>query len=150
MRHVAYLIAIFLVAFPLCAQRLILIHITQFEAAVGLHCCDYEPALDFFPQGQAELVYGLDDGEDKVHFGNITLHAPGGLPFVLLERLDPLIEHVDCSGGDGRMAVAFKSGDALQRALAAWGFVNHHEEHTFLLITNHDGCSPNDQRELHI
>lgn len=127
-------------------------HIARFEAAAGLQRRDFDHFSDFYPQPQVQLAYGRNDGEDKIDFANVTLHAADGLPIVLLERLDHLIEYVDCDRENRQIALAFKSRDAFGRAINAWEFVNNQdeEEHRFLLITNHDRCSTADDRQPHM
>lgn len=127
-------------------------HIARFEAAAGLQRRDFDCFSDFYPQPRVQLAYGLNNGEDNIDFANVTLHAADGLPIVLLERLDHLMEHVDCDRQNGQIALAFRSRDAFRRAVNAWGFVNDRdeEEHRFLLITNHDRCSTGDDRQPHM
>lgn len=145
-------LTVFLLALHAHAKKLFLpMHIGHFEAVAGLQRRELEYLSDFYPQPQVQLAYGRHDGEEKLDFVNMTLHAGDGLPIVLLERLDHLIEYVDCNRKSGQMALAFKSIDAFERAINAWGFVNNDEEELrFLLITNHDGCSPSDARQPHM
>lgn len=150
LNRIAYQLASLLVAFPASALKLLPIPIGQFEAASGLRRREFDQSLDFQPQSQAQLFYGLADGGGKAHLANITLQAPLGLPIVLLEHLDPIIEYVDCTRDDGQIALAFKSRNAFQRAVKEWNFVNQNIEHKFLLITNHDGCSLREERQPHM
>ena len=86
-----------------------------------------------------------DDGQ--LLFANITLYAPDGLPIVLMERFEGLTSSVDCKGDDGSMSLVFKSKAAYAYALKAWQYINEKDDEHFLLIANHEGCGPNDERQ---
>ncbi|KAL9026335.1 MAG: hypothetical protein Q9196_004985 [Gyalolechia fulgens] len=79
----------------------------------------------------------------------MTLYAPDGLQMVMMERFEPLTSAVDCNGDDGLMSLKFKSQGAFQRALDTWSFINKAQEKQFLLIANHDGCGPQDERQAY-
>lgn len=127
------------------AIELLPINIGHYEAATGIKRRSVDCLADFDPQPQAQLMYGLGL-DDEVHFGNVTLEAPAGLPIVLLERFESLTEYVDCNGDDGHMSLTFKSEDAFERALKAWSFINQETDQNFLVITNHQGCGPDSGR----
>ncbi|KAL8633735.1 hypothetical protein Q9189_000471 [Teloschistes chrysophthalmus] len=80
----------------------------------------------------------------------MTLYAPDGLQVVLMERFEPLTSAVDCNGDDGNMSLTFKSKDAFKHAVDTWNFINKAPEKKFLLIANHDGCGPNDERQPYL
>ena len=80
----------------------------------------------------------------------MTLYAPDGLQMVMMERFEPLTSAVDCNGDDGSMSLTFKSQEAFQHALDTWGFINKEQEKRFLLIANHDGCGPQDERQAYV
>ena len=80
-------------------------------------------------------------------FANMTLYASDRLPIVLMERFEGLTSSVDCNGTDGFMSLTFKSKAAYDYALRAWQYVNEKDDENFLLIANHEGCSPNDERQ---
>lgn len=77
----------------------------------------------------------------------MNLHASDGLNIVMMERFEGLTKSVDCKGDDGTMSLTFKSETAFNRALKTWNFINSAVEKKFLLIANHDGCGPDDQRQ---
>lgn len=77
----------------------------------------------------------------------MTLHAPEGLPIILMERFEGLTSAVDCKGDDGHMSLTFSSKKAYQYALKIWGKINEDDAKQFLLIANHDGCGPADERQ---
>ena len=87
----------------------------------------------------------LDDGQ--LLFANMTLYAPDGLPIVLMERFEGLTSAVDCKGDDGAMSLTFNSKKAYKYALKIWGYINEDNDKQFLLIANHDGCGPKDERQ---
>lgn len=66
---------------------------------------------------------------------------------ILLERFDHLTSAIDCRGDDGTMSVTFNFKAAYDYALHAWDFVNKIDNGSFLLIANHQGCGPDDERQ---
>ena len=80
----------------------------------------------------------------------MTLYAPDGLQMIMMERFEGLTSAVDCKGDDGTMSLTFKSKDAFEHALKTWTYINEKEEDKFLLIANHDGCGPDDQRQPYL
>lgn len=87
----------------------------------------------------------LEDGQ--LHYANMTLYAPDGLPIVLMERFEGLTSAVDCEGHDGAMSLTFNSMKAYKYALKIWSYINEDDDKQFLLIANHDGCGPEDERQ---
>ena len=87
----------------------------------------------------------LENGQ--LHFANMTLYAPNGLPIVLLERFEGLTSAVDCKGDDGSISLTFSSKKAYKYALKIWTYINEDDDKQFLLIANHDGCGPDDERQ---
>ena len=85
--------------------------------------------------------------EGQLLFANMTLYASDGLPIVLMERFEGLTSAVDCKGDDGSMSLTFKSQQAYRYALQIWGYINEDDDKNFLLIANHDGCGPQDERQ---
>ena len=81
---------------------------------------------------------------------NMTLYASDGLQIVMMERFEGLTSAVDCRGDDGAMSLTFKSADAFNYALKTWAWINEAPEKKFLLIANHDGCGPADQRQPYL
>ncbi|CAD6593259.1 MAG: hypothetical protein ASARMPRED_007222 [Alectoria sarmentosa] len=80
----------------------------------------------------------------------MTLYAPDGLFMVLLEHFDHLTSAIDCKGDDGTLSLTFNSPQSYEYALQAWGFVNANDDGKFLLIANHQGCGPDDERQAYI
>lgn len=99
-----------------------------------------------YPVYLATLIHGhVDDGQ--LLFANMTLYAPDGLPIVLMERFEGLTSSVDCKGDDGDMSLTFLSEKAYSYALKIWGYINEDNDKQFLLIANHAGCGPDDERQ---
>ena len=132
------------------AQQLLPINIGHHEATFEIQRRHLDYLTDFEPQAQAELVYGHHTSEDSIFVTNITVEAPSGLPIVLMERFDDHTESVDCNGNDGHMSLTYKTEDAFRRAVQAWSYVNNHVDHRFMLIANHDDCSPYHDRQAYI
>ena len=66
---------------------------------------------------------------------------------VLLEHFDHLTSAIDCQGDDGEMSLTFNSQKAYDYALNAWDHVNDDADGKFLLIANHRGCGPDEERQ---
>lgn len=92
------------------------------------------------------LIEGTPD-DGQLLLANMTLYAPDGLPIILMERFEGLTSAVDCKGDDGRMSLTFKSRQAYDYALKTWQIINEDDDKQFLLIANHDGCGPDDERQ---
>ena len=79
----------------------------------------------------------------------MTLYAADGLPIVSMERFEGLTSAVDCNGDDGTTSLTFGSKKAFDYALQIWGYINEDDDKNFLLIANHDGCGPTDERQAY-
>lgn len=77
----------------------------------------------------------------------MILHASDGLNIVLMEKFEGFTKTVDCKGDDGLMCLNFTSEKAFDYALQTWNFINEADDKRFLLIANHDGCGPDDERQ---
>lgn len=69
---------------------------------------------------------------------------------IMMERFEGLTSAVDCKGDDGFMSLTFNSENAFSYALKTWDFINEAVEKKFLLIANHDGCGPDDERQPYL
>ena len=69
---------------------------------------------------------------------------------VLLESFEHLTSAIDCNGDDGTMSLTFKSLSAYQYAVKAWEYINHKAEAKFLVIANHNGCGPDEERQPYL
>ena len=118
------------------------VHIRDFEAASGIarrDVGDYS-ALDL--RSNVPLAYGSEDV-----LANLTLYAPDGFQVAALEVFDDLTSKVDCKGDDGEMSLTMRSPEAFEQACDKWNFINEKPDEKFLLIANHKGCGPDDQRQ---
>ncbi|CUS13506.1 unnamed protein product [Tuber aestivum] len=96
---------------------------------------------------QAQLIFGSPGQDGNIMLANMTLYAPSGELIVSMEAFEGLTSAVDCKGDDGQMALTFKSQEAFDYAHKQWSFINERSESAFLLIANHDGCGPDDERQ---
>lgn len=80
---------------------------------------------------------------------NMTLYAPDGLPIVMMEKFEGLTSAVDCEGDDGQMSLTFRSREAYDRAIDSWKYINEDTDLQFLLVANHDGCGPDEERQAY-
>ncbi|KAI4266566.1 MAG: hypothetical protein LQ337_008752, partial [Flavoplaca oasis] len=123
------------------------INIRDYESAMGLH----RRAEDDFSQldlrSQEQLIYGRPGEDGQLLFANVTLYAPSGLPIILMERFEGLTSAVDCKGDDGTTSLTFISKGAYDYALHIWSRINENDAEQFLLIANHDGCGPVNERQ---
>ncbi|KAL8832721.1 MAG: hypothetical protein Q9170_004765 [Blastenia crenularia] len=126
------------------------ININDFEAATGVQRRAVEDFGHLDLSTQAQLIYGRPGDDGQLLLANMTLYAPDGLQMVMMERFEPLTSAVDCNGDDGSMSLTFKSQEAFQHALDTWSFINQAQEKRFLLIANHDGCGPQDERQAYL
>ncbi|KAL8953271.1 MAG: hypothetical protein Q9222_000876 [Ikaeria aurantiellina] len=125
------------------------ININDFETAAGIQRRAAEGFSHLDPSTQAHLIYGRPGKDGQLLLANMTLYAQDGLQMVMMERFEPLTSAVDCKGDDGSMSLTFKSQAAFQHALDTWNFINQAPEKEFLLIANHDGCGPQDERQAY-
>ncbi|KAI4256239.1 MAG: hypothetical protein L6R42_006339, partial [Xanthoria sp. 1 TBL-2021] len=123
------------------------INLRDYESAVGLHRREKEDFSQLEPGSQTQLIYGRPGVDGQLLFANMTLYAPSGLPIVLMERFEGLTSAVDCKGDDGAMSLTFTSKGAYDYALKIWSYINEDDGQQFLLIANHDGCGPADERQ---
>ncbi|KAL9045926.1 MAG: hypothetical protein Q9214_001116 [Letrouitia sp. 1 TL-2023] len=126
------------------------IKVGDFELATGIQRRDAADFSHLHLQTQAQLIYGQPGDSGQLLLANMTLYAPDGLQMVMMERFEPLTSSVDCKGDDGTMSLTFKSPDAFRHALETWSFINEAPEKKFLLIANHDGCGPDDERQPYL
>ncbi|KAL8977887.1 MAG: hypothetical protein Q9205_006403 [Flavoplaca limonia] len=126
------------------------IGINDFEIATGIRRRAAEDFSHLDPGTQAQLIYGRPGNDGQLLLANMTLFAPDGLQIVMMERFEPLTSAVDCKGDDGEMSLTFKSQEIFDHAINTWSFINEAQEERFLLIANHDGCGPDDERQPYL
>ena len=122
------------------------INIREYEAVMGIQRRAEEDLGDMRPKPHVDLMYGRAGKNQHMRLAHMKLHASDGMDIVLMERFEYLTKSVDCHGQDGILSLTFKSKAAFNRALEAWSFINEADEIKLLLITNHEDCSPSDQR----
>lgn len=76
----------------------------------------------------------------------MTLHAPDGRPILMMENFETLTSAIDCDGADGTLGLTFKNQKAMMYALQKWAYINQREDDDFILIANHEGCGPDEER----
>ena len=84
--------------------------------------------------------------DGSIFLANMTLHAPNGNPIVMMESFESLTSAIDCDGKDGIMSLTFTSQEALEYAHKKWAYINEDKDTTFIMIANHEGCGPDEQR----
>ncbi|KAK0508611.1 hypothetical protein JMJ35_008887 [Cladonia borealis] len=126
------------------------INVNEYEIAIGLQRRGSEKFSDLSPQTQAELIYGSPADNGQLLLANMTLYATDGLLLVLMERFDSLTSSVDCDGDSGTISLTFNSQDAFNYALQEWNYINQNDDGQFLLIANHEGCGPDDERHPYL
>lgn len=101
-------------------------------------------------QTQSQLIHGGQTAAGDLLLANMTLYAPNGLQMILMEEFDHLTSAVDCHGDDGTMSLTFNSKHAFEYALKTWRYINLHDDDRFILIANHKGCGPDDERQPYL
>lgn len=98
---------------------------------------------------QAFMVYAAQEKDGKgVMMANMTLFSPDGVPVILMERFEGLTKAVDCSiEKDGFIGLTLRDQKGFQYAKDAWDWINEGEDDEFIMITDHEGCSPGDERK---
>ncbi|KAK2752341.1 hypothetical protein FQN55_007381 [Onygenales sp. PD_40] len=99
------------------------------------------------PADNAHMVFGKVGVDQTVKLANMVLYADPKLPIVMMEAFEGLTSAVDCNGNDGQLSLTFSSAEAFNYALESWSYINEDTEKQFLVITNHDGCGPEGERQ---
>lgn len=132
------------------SKRLRPISINDYEASIGLQRRSSKDFSDLDLQTQSELIYRSAGGGGQLLLANMTLYAPDGLLMIMMERFEGLTSSVDCKGDDGSMSLTFSSQKAFDYTLHEWSYINENDDGQFLLIANHEGCGPDDQRQPYL
>lgn len=77
----------------------------------------------------------------------MTLNAPKGQRMVLMEHFDELTSDRICNEDTGHLILTFKSKAAYKHALESWSHVKGDSNEQFIMMTNHDGCGPQYERQ---
>lgn len=67
-----------------------------------------------------------------------------------METFEGLTKEVDCNGKDGRLSITFQDKQAFEYAIGKWSYINEDADTQFILITNHDGCGPDEERQAYM
>lgn len=90
----------------------------------------------------------VENGE--LLLASMTLEASDGVDIVMMENFNDLTANVDCKGDDGILSMTFKSKEDFDQAVEKWSFVkNTEKQEKFILIANHHGCGPDDERQAY-
>ena len=150
---------------PQNATKLRPIVVNDHEAALGLPRRKSENFADLDLQTQSRLIYGSPGGrclpntlpirliftdDGQLLLAKMTLYAEDGLEMIMMENFEGLTSAVDCKGDDDTISLTFKSPQAFDYALKTWSHINEKDEYNFLLIANHDGCGPVDERQPYL
>jgi len=76
-------------------------------------------------------------------YANMTLSTANNELVISMERFKSLLENVDCGE---KSILQFKNKDSFEYAIKAWNWVNEDETHSFVLIADHAGCGPDEER----
>ncbi|KAI9802720.1 MAG: hypothetical protein M1825_002742 [Sarcosagium campestre] len=125
------------------------VHPDVLERSAGLRARSTGDLSRLSLAGQTQLVFGGANDDGQYNLANMTLYAPSGLKLISMEVFDGLTSAVDCEGDDGTMSLTFKSKSAQEYALKEWSFINEEEDLKFILIANHAGCGPDDERQAY-
>ena len=80
----------------------------------------------------------------------MIVHAPDGMHTISMDTFESLTRKVDCQGDDGMLSMSFVSKEAYEYALRQWAWINEADDDRFILITDHDGCGPDQQRQAYM
>lgn len=118
----------------------------------GVHRRDIEKDYQRLDLAQeAFMVYAAKGEENKeVMMANMTLFAPGGVPIILMERFEGLTKEVDCSiEQDGSIGLTLLDQKGFEYAKNAWDWINAGDDDEFIMVTDHEGCAPGDERKAY-
>ncbi|ODH50984.1 hypothetical protein GX48_02945 [Paracoccidioides brasiliensis] len=99
------------------------------------------------PADRVRMVFGKVGDKQTIRLADMTLYADPNMPIVMMEAFEGLTSAVDCDGNDGRISLTFQSTDAFNYAIKSWSYINEVTDRQFLMIANHDGCGPADERQ---
>ncbi|RPB29170.1 hypothetical protein L211DRAFT_817495 [Terfezia boudieri ATCC MYA-4762] len=100
---------------------------------------------------EAFMIYAAHEAENKgVMMANMTLFAPGGVPVILMERFEGLTKAVDCSiEKDGSIGLTLLDQKGFEYAKKAWDWINAADNDEFIMVTDHEGCAPGNERKAY-
>ncbi|KAK6337556.1 hypothetical protein TWF730_002953 [Orbilia blumenaviensis] len=101
------------------------------------------------PQDQVKMFYGKALSDSHLRIADMTVTKPdANHPLILLENFDDLTDSITCTDQDSKIALKFKSKDAMDTAIKSWDWINKSESDYFFLFTHHHhtGCGPDEER----
>ncbi|RPA91824.1 hypothetical protein L873DRAFT_1794663 [Choiromyces venosus 120613-1] len=113
------------------------------------------PKLDNYsrldPSMRELLMYGAPFAQDGGLFvANMTVNAPKGKKLLLMEKFNGFTKEVDCTtAGDGKLSVTLKERKTYDYVYRIWGWLNENDKNEFVMITNHKGCGPENERTVY-
>lgn len=81
---------------------------------------------------------------DEFTFANMTVFSGGTERIVSMERFRPMLKSVQCGE---KTILEFESREDFEYAIRAWDWVNEDETRSFILVADHPGCGPGDERQ---
>ncbi|EGX45160.1 hypothetical protein AOL_s00173g261 [Orbilia oligospora ATCC 24927] len=101
------------------------------------------------PQDEVKMFYGRALSEAHLRIADMTITKPdANHPLILLENFDDLTESITCTDQDSKIALKFKSKNAMDTAIKSWDWINQSDNDYFFLFTHHHhtGCGPDEER----
>lgn len=74
----------------------------------------------------------------------MTVFSAGNERIISMERFKPMLKSVQCGE---KTVLEFESREDFEYAIRAWDWVNEDETHSFILVADHPGCGPDDERQ---
>lgn len=74
----------------------------------------------------------------------MTVFSIGNERIVSMERFKPMLKSVQCGE---KTILEFNTREDFEYAIRAWDWVNEDETHSFVLVADHPGCGPDDERQ---
>ncbi|KAG0638745.1 hypothetical protein HOY80DRAFT_1046947 [Tuber brumale] len=103
------------------------------------------------PSMRELLVYGAPVAQEGGLFvANMTVNAPKGKKLLLMEKFNDFTKEMDyTTAGDGKLSVTLKERRTYNYVYWIWGWLNMSDRNEFIMITNHKGCGPENERTCH-
>ncbi|KAH7113261.1 hypothetical protein B0J11DRAFT_595533 [Dendryphion nanum] len=96
-------------------------------------------------QDVESFLWAAPSGNDLI-YANFTVYYPENTEHVLAtERFAKKLKSVNC-GANKDLTLEFNDQSALDEAKNSWNWVNRNPNNTFVLVTNHKSCSPDEER----
>lgn len=127
------------------------INLDAFHTAVGIQPRAARDLTRMDPRKKASLVYGTVPKKDgSIQIANMTLYAPEEKLIVQMEAFEGMTTDVDCAGHDGELSITFTDKETFEYAVNKWSYLNEDADQEFIIIANHDGCGPENERQAYM